>query len=252
MNTSLWTEYFRSNLRSFTEPPMPSGGCAMPAWRRIPITRSLAIFQLGESGGGTRLMRYVRRVISGEHLRGYEEAVALFVAEEQYHAALLGRLLDYLGGVRLQKQWSNSVFRWLRNQFGMEFNIQILLIAELIAEAYYGLLHRRSCDPAVRACCHKILRDEMRHIAFHAEFFRERLAGQPLWWRTLWRAQFRACHAAVCLVVAVDHRDCFKALGTGVVDFLKQALGPGRRFLRRLEKPHTLWNARPLDLQLVD
>jgi len=197
-------------------------------------------------------MGYVRRVIGGQELRGYEEVVELFVKEEQYHAELLGRLLDYLGGERLRKQWSNSVFRWMRNQLGLEFNIQILLTAELIAEAYYGLLHRRGGDPVLRACCHKILRDEMRHIAFHAEFFRERLAGQPPWWRLLWRTQFRFCHAAVCLVVALDHRDCFKALGTSIPDFLKQALGPGRRFLRRLERPYSLGTTRPLNLQPVD
>ena len=79
------------------------------------------------------------------------------------------------------------------------------------------------------------------HIAFHAEFFRERLAVLPPWRRTLWRAQFRVSHAAAAIVVAWDHRSCFKALGVGPFDFLRQASGPVRRFLRRLEKPHTLW-----------
>jgi hypothetical protein len=241
MNTHLWTEYFRSNLRNFHEPPLPPDDCRMPAWMRLPLMRSLAIFQLGESGGGTRLMRYVRTVVGEEQWRGYENAVALFIEEEQYHAELLGRVLEYLGGARLEKQWSNSTFRWLRNQLGMEFNIQILLVAELIAEIYYALLHRRCADAAIRACCLKILRDEMRHIAFHAEFFRERLGALPPWKRTLWRTQFRVFHAAAALVVAWDHRSCFKALGVGPFDFLRQATGPMRRFLRRLEKSYTLW-----------
>ncbi len=241
MNTHLWTEYFRGNLRNFQEPPLPPGGCKLPAWLRLPLTRSLAIFQLGESGGGTRLMRYVRRVVAEEQLRGYENAVALFIAEEQYHAEMLGRVVDYLGGTRLEKQWSNSAFRWLRNRMGVEFNIQILLVAELIAEIYYALLHRRCGDAAMRACCLKILRDEMRHIAFHAEFLRERLATMAPWRRALWCAQFRIFHSAACIVVAWDHRGCLKALGVGPLDFLKQANGPIRRFLRRLEKPSSLW-----------
>jgi len=251
MNTQLWTEYFRSNLRSFQEPPLLPGGCKMPAWLRRPLSRSLAIFQLGESGGGTRLMRYVRHVVTEEQLRGYESAMTLFVAEEQYHAEMLGRIVDYLGGARLQKQWSNSTFRWLRNQLGLEFNIQILLVAELIAEIYYALLHRRCGDAAIRACCLKILRDEMRHITFHAEFLRERLASMTPWRRTLWRAQFRIFHGAATVVVAWDHRDCLKALGVGPLDFLKQAAGPARRFLRRLEKPHSLWAVPAMHAQPV-
>lgn len=241
MNTQLWTQYFRGNLRNFQEPPLPPGGCALPAWQRLPLARSLAIFQLGESGGGTRLMRYVRQVVHESQLGGYEESVGLFVEEEQYHAELLGRMLEYLGGTRLQKQWTNSTFRWLRNRLGVEFNIQILLVAELIAEAYFALLYRRCGDAMIRACCHRILRDEMRHIAFHGEFLAERFAGQSRRWRWLWQAQFRFFHAGASLVVAWDHRSCFKAFGMGMLDFLKQAWGPARRFTRRLDKSHTLW-----------
>ena len=223
---------------------MPSNGSGLPDSVRLPLVRSLAIFQLGESGGGTRLMRYVRRVVAGVQLADYENAVSLFIEEEQYHSRLLARLVQHLGGECLTGQWTNSVFRWLRNHFGVEFNIQVLLIAELIAEAYFGSLYRKSSDKVLRACCHKILSDEMRHIAFHAEFLRERLADKPAWWRTMWRGQFRLIHLATCVVVAWDHRGCFQALGLKPANFAQLALKAGSRFLRRLERPHTLWMAR--------
>ncbi len=181
MNTHIWTQYFIKNRNRFTEPDMPLNSSGLPDSVRLPLVRSLAIFQLGESGGGTRLMHYVRRVVNSEQLAGYEHSVGLFIEEEQYHSRLLARLVNYLGAECLTKQWTNSIFRWLRNHFGVEFNIQVLLIAELIAEAYFGSLYRKSCDKALRTCCHKILSDEMRHIAFHAEFLRERLEGNPLW-----------------------------------------------------------------------
>lgn len=171
MNTYLWAAYFRRNLRQFTPPPMPVKGTVLPEASRLPIVNSLAVFQLGESGGGTRLMRYVRQVVSEKDLAGYEEAVRLFIEEEHYHASLLKDVVLYLGGEIQEKQWSNSIFRWVRNLFGVEFNIQILLIAELVAEVYYGLLYRKGGDPVLKKCCHKILSDEMRHIAFHTEFF---------------------------------------------------------------------------------
>lgn len=244
MNTHLWTQHFLANQNTFREPEMPAEGCTLPESIRIPLARSLAIFQLGESGGGTRLMRYVRQVVREDRLQGYEKAVQLFIEEEQYHSRLLEKVVRYTGGFCLRKQWTNSVFRWLRNHFGVEFNIQILLIAELIAEAYFGALYRRCGDQAVRFCCRKILADEMRHLAFHAEFLRERLEGKPAWWRTLWRTQFRAFNLVTCAVVAWDHRACFRSLGLPPRKFARMAARTGARFLRRLEKPHTLWLAR--------
>lgn len=243
MNTHIWTQYFINNRNRFVEPPMPSNSSGLPDSVRVPLVRSLAIFQLGESGGGTRLMRYVRRVVNADQLAGYEHSVGLFIEEEQYHSRLLAGLVNYLGGECLTKQWTNSIFRWLRNHFGVEFNIQVLLIAELIAEAYFGSIYRKSSDKVLRACSHKLLSDEMRHIAFHADFLRERLEGKPIWWQTLWRGQFRVIHLAACAVVAWDHRECFRAIGVTPLAFARMALKAGSRFLRRLEKPHTLWRA---------
>lgn len=245
MNTHVWIQYFLSNQDRFVEPPMPPGASCLPGAIREPVARSLAIFQLGESGGGTRLMKIVRRVVPDHLLPGYERAVGLFVAEEQYHAAMLERLVRHLGGALLKKQWSNSVFRWVRNLFGVEFNIQVLLTAELIAEAYYGLLYRRCPDPAVRVCCRKILADEVRHLAFHAEFLSGRLAAKTAWGRRLWRAQCRALNLVTVAVVAWDHGACFRALGPGSLGFASLASRTGARFLRRLQSHATPPAARP-------
>ncbi len=245
MNTHIWTQYFLANRNRFTEPPLPPDESGLDETIRRPLARSLAIFQLGESGGGTRLLRYVRHVVSEERLLGYEQAVRLFVEEEQYHSRLLERVVIHLGGDCLEGQWTNSVFRWLRNHFGVEFNIQILLIAELIAEAYFGALYRRCPDVGVRLCCRKILADEMRHLAFHAEFLRERLGTKPAWWRTVWRVQFRLFNLVTCVVVAWDHRSCFRAIGLGALEFARMSSRTGARFLRRLENAQTLWLAQP-------
>lgn len=190
-------------------------------------------------------MRYVQHVVPEEKLAGYEEAMGLFIAEEQCHARILATLVQHLGGQCLQKQWSNSVFRWLRNHFGVEFNIQILLIAELIAQVYFGLLYRKCRDTAVRAVAHRLLQDEMRHIAFHTEFLRERLEAMPVWWCVLWRTQIWCCHRITSCVVAWDHRKCFAPLGTSPQEVTRMAFKTGGRFLRRLAKPQLLWLARP-------
>lgn len=240
MNTQIWTRHFVVNRERFVMPELGKNesidNCA-----KEPLRRSLAVFQLGESGGGTRLMNYVRKVVKAEKLAGYEEAVQLFVEEEQRHARLLAEMVRYLEGSLLQKQWTNSIFRWLRNHFGVEFNIQILLIAELVAEVYFGMLYRRLDDLPLRKCCHRLLADEMRHISFHTEFLRERLETMPRWWRTLWRAQFWCLHRVTAVVVAWDHRDCLRAMKVGRLEFCRMTWKTGARFLRRMLSPQKLW-----------
>ena len=240
MNTQIWTQHFIKNRAQFVMPTM-SPPPALPDAVKIPVRRSLAVFQLGESGGGTRLMNYVRKVVKAEKLAGYEEAISLFVQEEQRHARILAEVVLYLEGTLLQKQWTNSIFRWLRNHFGVEFNIQVLLIAELVAEAYFGMLYRRLEDKPLRACCHRLLLDEMRHIAFHTEFLRERLEAMPRWWRVLWRTQFWLLHRVTAIVVAWDHRDCLAAVDISPAEFCRMTWKTGDRFLRRLIQSQKLW-----------
>jgi hypothetical protein len=100
----------------------------------------------------------------------------------------------------------------------------------------------------VRAVCHRILADEMRHIAFHTEFLRERLQTMAPWRRGLWRAQFWCAHRVTSCVVAWDHRRCFRALGVPPADAARMAFKAGSRFLRRLTVPQTMWAARSGEL----
>jgi len=236
MNTLHWISHFDTNTRLNHEMELPATPCVLPDEVREPLARSLAIFQLGESGGGTRLRRYTRSIASLENLRGYRRAVDLFVAEEQSHAALLTRTLAHLRGPLLHKQWTNSIFRWMRNLVNLEFNIQVLLTAELIAEVYYGLLALRCPDPVVQTVAKKILRDEMGHLAFQRDFLFERVRLLSPALQRLWRWQFRVIHFATAIVVAWDHRDCLRALGITQADFRARAAKCWRSFQSRLER----------------
>lgn len=234
MNTQRWITHFEQNALITRRISLPDIPCVLPEEIRAPLARSIAIFQLGESGGGTRLRRYARKVAPLEQFRGYMRAMDLFVAEEQGHAALLAQLLDHLGGTRLQKQWTNSVFRTLRVLVNMEFNIQVLLTAELIAEVYFGHLYLRVDDPAVRLVARKLLSDEMKHLAFQRDFLSERLAALSPAARWLWRLQFRAVHQITARVVAWDHASCFRAIGLHPADFRRRATAAIQRFSARL------------------
>lgn len=234
MNTQLWIQHFEDNAVRSQALRLPAAPCTLPDRIRGPLMASLAVFQLGESGGGTRLRRYARATAPIASLRGYQRAIDLFIAEEQGHAELLGRVLDHLGGSRLTKQWTNSVFRRLRVLVNLEFNIQVLLTAELIAEVYYGTLLLRVNDDAVRVMSRKILADEMRHLAFQRDFLSDRLAQfspSRLRW---WLRQFRFIHHCTALVVAWDHRHFLHAIGMSPRLFMRRAVTACTHFERRL------------------
>lgn len=239
MNTQRWINHFANNAAITRRITLPDSRCALPDEVREPLARSIAIFQLGESGGGTRLRRYARKVAPLEQFRGYMRAVDLFVAEEQGHAALLARLLEHLRGTRLKKQWSNTVFRAVRGLLNIEFNVQVLLTAELIAEVYFGHLYLRVDDPAVKLVARKLLADEMKHLAFQREFLADRLAGLSPTWRRLWRLQFEMIHRVTTWVVSWDHAPCFHAIGFAPADFRARAAEAVDRFSQRL------WHAVP-------
>ena len=235
MNTAYWIHHFTANTARNDALPLPEGITPLPEETRRVVAASLATFQLGESGGGTRLKRYVLLAGPRHGLPGYAEAVDCFVREEQSHGALLARVVRHLRGELLRKQWTNSVFRWLRNLVNLEFNIQVLLTAELIAEVYFGMLATRCQDPVVQVTARKILADEMKHLQFQREFLHSRLQRLSPLMRGLWRAQFHLIHRVTVIVVAWDHRGCLHAHGLTPGDFRRRADASWGRFMRRLD-----------------
>lgn len=235
MNTQYWIQYFQSNAPVHDQIQFEGQTHRLPESIRVPLTQSLAVFQLGESGSGSRLRRYAREVAPLENYRGYQRAIDLFVCEEQAHSRLLGRLVERLGGRLIQKQWTNSVFRRLRFLVNLEFAIQVLLTAELIAEVYYGTLYLRVPDKAVYTACRQILRDEMRHLEFQRQFLAERVASFTPLERYAWRCQFHIIHAITTRVVAWDHRHCLRSLEVSQGMFVQRCRQSLERFQSRLD-----------------
>ncbi|MES2468654.1 MAG: ferritin-like domain-containing protein [Verrucomicrobiota bacterium] len=217
MNACEWIQYYEKHRQRHAAEVYDWGASPLPDREHSSIQAlagSLAIFQLGESGGGTRLRRYAEVLSAADPaFAGYSRAVELFIREENAHAEILKEMVRRLGGTLLAKQWSNSVFRFIRSALGLEFNVQILLSAELIARGYYGLLARQAPDPVIRDSCLRITRDEVAHIAFHVDFFRDRLAVWPAWRAALWRTQFLCLFQCARLVVWWDHGRALRGCG---------------------------------------
>ena len=147
MHSAAWLRYFTANRHNFIEPdwqaPIP-----LTTELRSLLARSLSHFQLGESGGGQHLFGK-----AGEQEEAYRAALKLFVAEEAEHARLLQGLVIRFGGRLIKRHWTHLLFRAARRALGLNFEIQVLLIAELVGTAYYRMLHRRARDPILDQVC---------------------------------------------------------------------------------------------------
>ena len=153
MNSISWLQYFQENRLNRPEPQWEIPPQGDPDVTRA-LARSLSHFQLGESGEGTHLLREARRTHAGDP--AYHEALALFIREEQEHARLLQKLVERYHGSLVTRHWTHSLFRLFRRALGIGFELQVLVIAELIGTAYYRLLkksHHGSGAAAGLRCC---------------------------------------------------------------------------------------------------
>jgi 4-hydroxy-3-methylbut-2-enyl diphosphate reductase len=234
-NTSRqWVRHFRANADTPDEIPWDDSR-RLSHTERSAVLRSIQIFQLGESGGGSRLLQAAERDCRSTGDRQYVKALRLFIAEEQRHAELLARFLEREATPLLERQWSNGVFRRFRNVLGLELMISILLAAELMARVYYAALRRATDDSVLQVICARILRDERWHVRFQCDRLARMRAGR---WRALdWftRAAERVGFRAVCVAVWLNHARVFRAAGIGFRVFWRRTgreLELARRLIR--------------------
>lgn len=241
MNSTEWLNYYRQNFRNRTEPEWDVPSPVALSTQRA-LAHSLAHFQLGESGDGNFLLaRAAREVPDDAH---YHEALVLFVAEEQEHARLLSHLVHRFGGQTIRRHWTHSLFRCVRRALGLNFELQVLVIAELVGTAYYRLLRARSPDPVLQQVCDQILRDETGHIYFHADWLgTSQLCFLPLE-RQPWRARFQILFALATRIAWFDHRCCLESVGVNRNAFFREARRECMHFFLRLERDDVFEPAR--------
>jgi hypothetical protein len=189
--------------------PMIAGiSGAWPAGRRETLARSLAIFQLGEAGGG-RIAKEIddcRLTIVDDD---YRSAIKLFVAEEHRHGKILARIVLELRGRLLTHTWTESLFQSARRVMGLRMKVLVLLVAEVIGIAFYGALAGRLPLGSIRFSLSEICHDEEFHLRFHAAFFRAQLG--PLWKKILFAFAWHLTGLCAMAVVLWDHRQTLRA-----------------------------------------
>jgi hypothetical protein len=209
-----WLKYFQHNRDNRLPVPWEHPINLEPKLRK-PLIASLQRFQVGESGEGRTLKRHVAATGNGDYI----EAIQLFIKEENEHARLMGEILNCLNAPLLESHWSDNAFMALRHVFGLEEELLVLLIPEMIAQRYFRALHDGTQDPIVRAVCEQIMHDEDGHVAFHVNYLQDALAKLPLWRRALLRIGWRVLFRGACAVVMYDHYSVLSAVNVSPAKF---------------------------------
>ena len=234
MNCTKWINYFNRNQNNRPEPDWDAPMAIDP--RNFPeLIRSLEQFRLGDGGGPASLIAF-----DAEHFRGrtveMRAIVDAWFREEAGHSRLLGCAVKRFGGRTITSHWSFTAFCLCRRVLGVRFELQVLLLTELVSTAYYRVLRRHSPDAPLAAMCELILRDEAGHVAFH----RDRLASaghSPDGWRgAFWRMQFRVLGYAAATMLWVNHGPCLTSLGGSRLEYYSEVTRQLQRFIFSLRR----------------
>jgi hypothetical protein len=177
------------------------------------LARSLAIFQLGESGGGTIVKQALHNKLPGVD-EYYAASMALFVEEEHRHANILAMCVRLLGGTLIRNNWTARLFVFARRLIGLRLKVVVLLAAEVVGICYYHLLAQHLQPSRLRSQLLEIVEDERSHLYFHCDFLRSQ-TRKP-WQKRVFVLVWRTVMAFAALVVALDHRTAIRDLNIGL------------------------------------
>ena len=232
MNYAKWLAHFSRNQQNRIEPDW-SAPLTVPSKMLPSLVRSLEQFRLGDGGGPAGLIAHDAKKFR-DRTSETRMLVDLWFAEEKEHARLLGCAVDRFGGRRIESHWSFTAFCFCRRVLGVWFELQVLLLTEIVSTAYYRVVRRHSPDAPVTAMCALILRDEAGHIAFH----RDRLAAEghsPIGPSgAAWQAQFWLCGLAAATMLWVNHGSCLTAIGGSRTEYFHEVRLELKRFVLSL------------------
>jgi hypothetical protein len=231
-NVGRWLAHFRANRDHRREPPW-SAPVTLAADVVQPLVRSLERFQLGDGGGPACLIAWdAERFRSSND--GTRALVDLWFAEEREHARLLAAAVARFGGQCIRGHWSFTAFCLARRWLGVRFELTVLLLTEIVSTVYYRLLRRHGKDPALRAMCRLILRDEAGHVALHRDRLAQSARAGRAHYSPWWEVRFRALGFTAASVLWMSHARGLRAIGATRAEFFREVAGELGRFVRGL------------------
>jgi hypothetical protein len=212
LTSAEWLAYFRANADRGRAVPWERGA-EVTSSELTPIIRSL---QLGETSDGSHLRAAAARYAEHVGDPAYARAVDMFIREEQWHGAMLGRFLDLAGVMRLTADWGDCLFRAVRYCItDMEVWTTPVVMVETLALVYYNAIRRATGSAVLRGICSRILSDEVPHLRFQCERLASLFQHRSPCGMMLTMLAQRCFFLAILLLVWLGHRRALRAGGYG-------------------------------------
>ena len=217
---NVWLDHFEYHATRHCSLPAGKPHDLTPYERRL-IAASIATFQLGEQSEGQSLLAAARLHEKAQDAVPLAQIIALLIAEEQHHAALLGAFMNEHGIPRKSSDWTDNVFRRVRRLAGFELHLTVLITAELIGKVYYRALEAATGSRQLQTLCRMLVADELAHVGFESDLLRGMQSRKPAPVRAAQAALHRAFFTGTSLVVWLTHRRVLRAAGYRMQTFLR-------------------------------
>lgn len=231
MDFSAWRFYFEKNRNHFSHINW-NEGILLTDHEKKTVQLSLQKFQRGEHSEGKHFLKFAISLNDKEYL----ETVKLFIKEEQDHAAVLGKFMLLNAIPRLEKDWVDRTFRFLRKLAGLEGTVTVLLTAEIIAMVYYKALANTTGSVLLKELCRQVLKDEIRHLEFQSYALRVIYSNKTVLKIKFSRLLHTILMAGTIVVVWFDHRKVLKAGGYSFTEFFSAVWDEFRKCARMMRK----------------
>jgi hypothetical protein len=196
------------------------------------IAGSIATFQLGEQSEGRTLLRFAEKFAARRNLPALPRVTALFIKEEQHHAAQLKEFM-VANGIPLKRQsWTDSIFRTLRKLAGFEAAVTVLVTAEMIGFVYYRALARATGSACLKTICRTMCADESLHLRYETQLLMTLRGERGASFRRTVELAHRALLVVSATIVFFDHRRVLQHVGYDARSFRKDCLAIYRMVMR--------------------
>jgi hypothetical protein len=207
-----WLKIFEARVPTLViHRPTPDDRLSDAEYARI--AGSIATFQLGEQSEGRTLLRFAERFAKRRNLPALPAVTALFIKEEQHHAAQLREFMSANGIPLKKKSWTDSVFRVLRKLAGFEAAVSVLVTAEMIGFVYYRALARATESRCLKAICRGMCADEFVHLRYETQLLLTLRGERGSLMRRLVERAHRVLLTCSALIVYFDHRRVLEQVG---------------------------------------
>jgi len=216
-DSGVWLKYFETN-KSNRSVQNFSGKPSLEPALRPSLIYTLQRFQVGETGDGNHLRDYAQT--TGDD--AYMMCIDMFVKEEQEHARLLAQVIQSMEGNLIKWHWTDAAFVSLRRLLGLNTEILVLYIAEIIGKSFYRVVRDNCADSSLSELFDQIVHDELGHLEFHCQYLVAKLGKMSAPVKSVmvlcWGFLF---YSASCVFI-IDNRDALAKLKMPMLSFLQE------------------------------